>query len=64
MTGRIGAEGSTMGRMGRSFSRQVLVDRDDEGKLLWIPDSKTEAGRRTLQVPELLRPMLNELARG
>ncbi len=39
-------------------------DLDDDGKLLWIPDSKTEAGRRTLQVPELLRPLLKGLAEG
>jgi integrase len=28
------------------------------GDLLWIPCSKTPAGRRTLEVPEVLRPML------
>ena len=33
-------------------------------ELFWIPDSKTEAGRRTLQVPELLRPLLKALAEG
>ncbi len=42
----------------------MVRDLDDDGKLLWIPDSKTEAGRRTLQVPELLRPMLKGLAEG
>ena len=42
----------------------MVRDLDDDGKLLWIPDSKTEAGRRTLQVPELLRPMLKALAEG
>ncbi len=41
---------------------RVARDVDDEGRLLWIPDSKTKAGRRTLQVPELLRPYLVELA--
>lgn len=28
------------------------------GDLLWIPCSKTPAGRRTLEVPEALRPLL------
>jgi integrase len=37
---------------------------DDGGKLLWIPDSKTEAGRRTLQVPELLQSHLLAIAEG
>ena len=36
----------------------------DEGRLFWIPDSKTEAGKRTLQVPDLLRDRLLALAEG
>ena len=31
---------------------------------MWIPDSKTEAGKRTLLVPEFLRTFLEELAEG
>lgn len=38
-------------------------DLDDGGRLLWIPDSKTESGKRRLEVPEVLRPLLLELAR-
>ncbi len=38
-------------------------DLDDGGRLLWIPDSKTVAGRRNLEVPELLRPLLLALAK-
>src|SRR5262249_44423046 len=34
------------------------------GRLLWIPESKTEAGRRTLVVPDMLRPLLSSLAEG
>jgi integrase len=34
----------------------------DLGRLLWIPTSKTEAGRRTLRVPDALRPYLQRLA--
>ncbi|HZL19610.1 MAG TPA: tyrosine-type recombinase/integrase [Polyangia bacterium] len=50
-------------RAGEVVSR-VVRDLDDEGRLLWIPDSKTEAGKRTLQVPDLLRDYLLELAEG
>jgi integrase len=38
-------------------------DLDDGGRLLWIPDSKTEAGKRQLEIPEVLRQLLLELAR-
>jgi integrase len=35
---------------------RVVRDLDDQGKLLWIPHSKTIAGRRKLQVPDYLQP--------
>lgn len=38
------------------ISSQLIVD--DERRLLWSPDSNTEAGRRTLEVPDVLRPLL------
>jgi integrase len=50
-------------RAGEIISR-VVRDLDDEGRLLWIPTSKTEAGRRMLQVPDQLRPYLLNLAEG
>jgi integrase len=50
-------------RAGEVVSR-IVRDLDDEGRLLWIPDSKTEAGKRTLQVPDLLRQYLLALAEG
>ncbi len=53
-----------MGMRANEIVSRVVRDLDDDGKLLWIPDSKTEAGRRTLQVPELLRPLLKALAEG
>ena len=53
-----------MGMRANEIVSHVVRNLDDDGKLLWIPDSKTEAGRRTLQVPELLRPMLKALAEG
>jgi integrase len=53
-----------MGMRATEIVSRVVRDLDDDGKLLWIPDSKTEAGRRTLQVPELLQPFLKGLAEG
>ena len=47
-----------MGMRASEIVSRVVRDLDDDGTLLWIPDSKTEAGRRTLQVPELLQPYL------
>jgi integrase len=41
---------------------RVVRDLDDDGHLLWIPASKTDAGRRTLRVPPMLRPYLLRLA--
>jgi integrase len=49
-------------RAGEVVLRQVR-DVDDGGRLLWIPDSKTEAGRRQLEVPDALGPHLVRLAR-
>lgn len=51
-------------RAGEIVSRRV-VDLDEDtapGDLLWIPCSKTPAGRRTLEVPDVLRPFLLRLA--
>lgn len=43
--------------------RQVR-DIDNGGSLLWIDRTKTDAGRRHLEVPEVLRPRLLALAEG
>lgn len=43
---------------------RVARDVDDGGRLLWVPCSKTPAGRRTMEVPEVLRPHLARLAEG
>jgi len=53
-----------MGMRANEIVSRVARDLDDGGKLLWIPDSKTEAGRRTLQVPAVLQPYLVGLAEG
>lgn len=44
--------------------RAHVRDVDDNGRMFWIPDSKTEAGRRQIEVPEVLRPGLVRLAAG
>jgi integrase len=51
-------------KKGPGDDNRVARDLDDEGRLLWIPETKTEAGRRTLRVPEVLRPYLQALAEG
>jgi integrase len=45
------------------LNRQVR-DVDDDGKLLWVPESKTEAGKRTQEVPDFLQPLLLALTKG
>jgi integrase len=53
-------------RASEIVSRLVAdLDEDQEpADLLWIPCAKTAAGRRTLEVPAELRPLLAELAAG
>jgi hypothetical protein len=51
-----------MGMRANEIVSRAVRDLDDGGTLLWIRDSKTEAGRRTLRVPELLQPYLLRLA--
>lgn len=52
-----------MGMRCREIVERVVRDVDDEGRLLWIPDSKTAKGRRTLLVPEVLRTHLLRLTK-
>jgi integrase len=51
-----------LGMRASEVTSRVVRDLDDDGKLLWIPESKTEAGRRTLELPRELRPLLRSLA--
>jgi integrase len=53
-----------MGMRANEIVSRVVRDLDDDGRLLWIPTSKTEAGKRTLQVPPFLQRYLKELAKG
>ncbi len=50
-------------RCSEIVNRQVR-DVDDAGRLLWIPDSKTDAGKRTVEVPAALIPRLVALTTG
>jgi integrase len=47
-----------MGLRCSEIVERVVRDLDDEGRLLWIPETKTEAGRRKLAVPPMLQPYL------
>jgi integrase len=50
-----------MGMRASEIVSRVGRDLDDDGRLLWIPDSKTEAGKRTLRIPDVLRSYLQQL---
>lgn len=47
-------------RAGEIVLRQIR-DVDDAGRLLWIPDSKTPAGRRQIEIPDVLGPHMLRL---
>jgi integrase len=53
-----------LGMRASEIVSRVVRDLDDDGRLLWIPDSKTEAGKRTLRVPDVLRTYLQRLIGG
>ncbi len=53
-----------MGLRATEIVGRVVRDVDDDGSLLWIPESKTEAGRRAQEVPAVLRPYLLRLVEG
>jgi len=48
----------TMGLRQSEVTRRVVRDVDDDGHVLWIPDAKTEAGKRHLEIPEVLHTAL------
>ncbi len=53
-----------MGMRCSEIVKRQVRDLDDGGQLLWIPDSKTPAGKRPLGVPSLLQELLLEQAEG
>lgn len=50
-----------MGLRTTEITERTAREVDDAGKLLWISDSKTKAGRRRVEVPEMLQPYLLRL---
>jgi integrase len=50
-----------LGMRASEIVSRVVRDLDDDGRQLWIPDSKTDAGKRTLRVPDVLHPYLQRL---
>jgi integrase len=53
-----------MGLRTSEVVERVVRDVDDDGRLLWVPEAKTEAGRRTQEIPEELQPFLLQLCEG
>jgi integrase len=51
-----------MGMRVSEISNRIVRNLDDEGRLLWITDAKTQAGVRRLQVPLQLQPLLRRVA--
>lgn len=64
VTGVVAAGAFYFGARITELVSRPVRDLDDDGWLLWIPDSKTEAGRRTVEVPEALRPYIMRLTTG
>ena len=52
-----------MGMRASEVTDRVVRGLDDQGRLLWIEVGKTKRSRRTLEVPEVLRPYLLALAK-
>lgn len=56
-----------MGLRASEITQRLVRDLDEDeapGDTLWVPGSKTEKGRRVLEVPEVLRPLLLAQAEG
>lgn len=52
-----------LGARASELVRRDVRDLDDDGRLLWIGETKTAAGRRRLEIPPVLGAMLIDLAR-
>lgn len=53
-----------LGCRASEITERQVRDVDDGGTMLWIPSSKTDAGRRRLELPEELRAPLRQLCAG
>jgi integrase len=51
-----------LGLRASEVAHRQIRDLDDGGRLLWVPKGKTAAARRHLEVPDVVRPLLLELA--
>jgi integrase len=51
-----------MGMRASEIADRIVRNLDDDGRLLWITDAKTQAGIRRLQVPLQLQPLLKRVA--
>ena len=51
-----------MGMRVSEIADRIVRNLDDDGRLLWITDAKTQAGVRRLQVPRQLQPLLKRVA--
>jgi integrase len=50
-----------LGRRASETSDLELRDVDDDGALLWVADAKTDAGKVVIEIPLVMRPVLNRL---
>lgn len=53
-----------LGLRATEITQRLVRDIDDAGQVVWITSSKTEAGKRMMLIPEILRPHLIRLASG
>jgi integrase len=53
-----------MGMRASEIADRIVRNLDDDGRLLWITDAKTQAGIRRLRVPESLQPLLRRITEG
>lgn len=61
-TGAVAAMcGLLLGLRASEIVGRTVRDLDDDGRVLWIDETKTEAGKRRVAVPEILRPWLVRL---
>lgn len=51
-----------MGLRASEVVNRTVRDLDDQGRLLWIPEAKTEAGKRHVRIPAEIQPYLRKLA--
>jgi integrase len=52
-----------LGLRASEVATREVRDLDDDGRLFVVPEAKSEDGKRRIEVPEVLRPLLLDLAR-